>query len=115
MEFLLKIAISAAIVAAVATAAQRSTLFGALVASLPLTSILALIWLYHDTKDSARVAALSMGIFWLVIPSLVLFVVLASALKRGFTFYPSLAIAGVSTLAAYGVMTLILSRFGIRA
>lgn len=90
-------------------------MFGALVASLPLTSILALVWLYHDTGDSARVAALSMSIFWLVIPSLVLFVVLAFAIKRGVALYPSLALASVSTLAAYGVMTLILSRFGIRA
>lgn len=115
METILKIAISAAIVAAVAFAAKRSSWFGALVASLPLTSLLAMIWLYTDTKDAERVAALSMGIFWLVIPSLALFVVLALLLRRGIGFYPSLLGACLTTVVAYGAMSWLLARFGIRA
>jgi hypothetical protein len=115
METVLKIGMSAALIAAVALAAKRSTWFGALVASLPLTSLLAMIWLYTDTKDTERVAALSMGIFWLVIPSLALFVVLALLLRKGIGFYPSLLAACITTVAAYGAMSWLLARFGIRA
>jgi ABC-type dipeptide/oligopeptide/nickel transport system permease subunit len=115
METIFKIALAALIVAAVALTAKRSSLFGALVASLPLTSILAMIWLYQDTRDADRVAALAMNIFWLVIPSLVLFIVLASLLRKGVAFYPSLLAASVSTVIAYGAMSWLISRFDIRA
>jgi hypothetical protein len=115
METIIKIILAAALVTAVALTAKRSSWFGALVASLPLTSILAMVWLYQDTKDAERIAALSMNIFWLVIPSLALFVVLASLLRKGVAFYPSLIVACITTAAAYGAMSWLLARFGIRA
>jgi hypothetical protein len=114
METVVKIALAAAIVTAVAFASKRSSWFGALVASVPLTSLLAMIWLYTDTKDVERVAGLSMGIFWLVIPSLALFVVLALLLRKGVGFYPSLLAACLTTVVAYAAMSWMLSRFGIR-
>ena len=83
MYLLLKSLLSGAIIAAVSEIARRSTLFGALVASLPLTSVLAMIWLYHESHDTSRVAALSGEIFWLVLPSLVLFLVLCPGSSDG--------------------------------
>src|SRR5262245_60229325 len=76
MYLLLKFVLSAAIVVAVSEIARRSTFIGALVASLPLTSVLAMIWLYHEGGDASRVAGLSREVFWLVLPSLLLFVTL---------------------------------------
>ncbi len=83
MYLLLKSLLSGAIIAAVSEIARRSTLFGALVAFLPLTSVLAMIWLYHESHDTSRVAALSGEIFWLVLPSLALFLVLPWLIRRG--------------------------------
>jgi hypothetical protein len=115
MYLAFKVLLSALIVAAVSEIAKRSTSMGALLASLPLTSLLAMIWLYQDTKDASRVAELSGGIFWLVLPSLLLFIVLPLLVRRGMSFYPALALSAACTVAGYAVMSLTLHRFGIRA
>lgn len=109
----LKFVISAAIVVAVSEVARRSSLFGALVASLPLTSLLAFVWLYRDTGDVTQIAALSGSIFWLVLPSLLLFVLLPVLLRAGIGFGLSLLIACAATAAAYGLTVILLRRFGI--
>lgn len=114
MYLILKYALSAGVVVAVSELARRSTLLGALLASLPLTSVLAMLWLYHDTGDAQRIAALSSGIFWLVLPSLVLFIALPALLRAGAGFYPALAAACLLTVLAYGAMGWLLPRFGIQ-
>ena len=111
---IIKFGLSAAILVAVSEIAKRSSLLGGLLASLPLTSLLAFIWLWQDTRDDAKVAALSTNILWLVLPSLVLFVVLPALLKRGIHFYPALGLAVAAMLASYGVMLALLGKFGIK-
>ena len=107
-QFLLKIAVSALIIAAASELARRQAWFGALVASLPLTSILAMIWLWRDGTEPAQIAAFATGIFWLVIPSLLLFVVLPLMLRSGFGFWISLGAGCAATLAGYAVTLLAL-------
>lgn len=114
MYLLLKFVLSAAIVVAVSEIARRTTLLGALLASLPLTSLLAMIWLYHESNDVARVAALSAEIFWLVLPSLLLFLVLPWLIRRGVPFYLSLVLAIGGMALGYGLMLVVLQRVGIR-
>ena len=109
----LKLVISALIILAVSEISKRSSFIGGLVASLPLVSVLAMIWLYRDTNDVAKVAALSMNIFWLVLPSLVLFVMLPALLKRQVHFYPALGLSILAMLVAYGLMVLVLKKAGI--
>lgn len=108
-----KVMLTAVIVVAIAEIAKRSTLFGALVASLPLTSLLAFIWIYVETQDVEKVAALSSSIFWYVLPSLVLFVAFPQLIAQGWTFWASLAVSIGLTAAAYAVMLALLSRAGI--
>src|SRR5690606_1000312 len=79
VQFLLKIAITVALVLLASALARRQGWLGALVASLPVTSLLVLAWLYHDTRDPKQVADLAMGIFWFVLGSLPFFVALALA------------------------------------
>src|SRR5689334_20187294 len=97
----LKTLVSALIIVAVSELAKRSTLIGALIASLPLTSLLAFVWLYRDTHDSARIASLSLDVFWLVIPSLALFLVLAWLIRAGWSFWLSFTAAIAATVLAY--------------
>jgi hypothetical protein len=99
--YVLKIAVTALVVVAVSEIAKRSTAWAALLASLPLTSVLAFIWLYLDTNDTERVAALAQGVLWLVVPSLVLFLVLPPMLRAGWGFWVSLLLSCVATAAAY--------------
>ena len=72
----IKVLLTAVLVVAISEAAKRSTLFGGILASLPLTSLLAFIWLYGETGDTGKIASLSVSIFWYVLPSLVLFIAL---------------------------------------
>ena len=113
-QYALKIALSALILVAVAEIAKRSSFWAAALASLPLTSLLAFVWLYLDTGDVQRVAALAGGIFWLVLPSLLLFVLLPLLLRNGLGFWLSLAISSAATALAYLGMVRLLGLFGIR-
>jgi hypothetical protein len=109
----IKVGLTAILVVAASDAAKRSTLIGAVLASLPLISVLAMIWLYVDTRDAEKVAAFATGIFWLVLPSLVLFVTLPLLLRGGMGFYPSLALSVALTVAAYFAMVYGLRLVGI--
>ena len=111
---ILKFALSAAVLVAVSEISKRSSFMGGWVASLPLTSLLAMMWLWRDTHDSGKIAALSTSIFWLVLPSLVLFVVLPVLLKRGVAFWPSLGASVVAMLACYGIMVWALKTAGLQ-
>jgi hypothetical protein len=99
----LKFGLSAAALVVVSEIAKRSSIWAALVASLPLTSLLAFVWLYIDTKDTQKIATLSTDIFWLVIPSLALFPVLAVLLRSGVSFWWAMAGAIAATLLAYAI------------
>ena len=78
----LKVVLTSVLVVAVSEAGKRNTFLAAILASLPLVSVLAMIWLYVDTRDVEKVASLASGIFWLVLPSLVLFVTLPPSPAR---------------------------------
>lgn len=113
-QYLIKLIVSAGIIAAVSEISKRSAFIGGLLASLPLVSFLGMLWLYRDTKDPAKVAELSISIFWLVLPSLAFFIAFPAFLKNGIKFYSSFALATLIMLACYGAMLLFLKRLGIR-
>jgi hypothetical protein len=112
-QFWIKTFISALMIAGISELGKRSPLMGGLLASLPLTSLLAFIWLYTETRNPANVAQLSISILWLVLPSLLLFLALPFLLKRQMPFYPALILSCVLTTLAYGAMLAALKRFGI--
>lgn len=108
-----KLILSAAIIVIVSEVAKTSAGLGALIKSLPLVSILAMIWLYVDTHDNAKIAELSIATFWLVLPTLPMFLVLPALLKSGVGFYLSLTLSALVMVACYAVAVPILARFGI--
>ena len=111
---ILKFAISAAVLVAVSEISKRNSFAGGLLASLPLTSLLAFLWLWRDTHDSAKISALSTSILWLVLPSLSFFIALPLFLKKGVAFHPALGASIVVMLACYGGMVLVLGKLGIK-
>jgi hypothetical protein len=111
---LIKAALSGIIVMAVAEVARRSPGVGGLIASLPLVSILAMIWPWQDTADTERVAAQSEATFWFVLPSLPMFLVLPAMLRHGLGFWPALALLCLLTMDLYWFTIWALARFGIR-
>lgn len=103
MYFLFKTLLTALVVAAVSEIARRYSLFAAAIASLPLTSILAMIWLWHDTHDPQKIIDLSHGIFWMIIPSLVFFLALPWLLEAGLRFPLAMLIACALMSVGYGL------------
>ena len=93
---------SGAVIVTASEIAKRSAVFGALVISLPLASIMSMTWLYNDTEDTAQVADFAESILWLVIPSMLLFLILPFLLRRGWGFEVSMALGIVATIVAYG-------------
>lgn len=113
LYYAIKVIISSLLIVLVSEVSKRSTFFGSVFASVPLVSILAFLWLYIDTKDKAKVAELSRGIFWLVIPSLSMFILLPILLKK-MGFYPALAISVVLMVLFYFIMIFLLDKIGIK-
>lgn len=94
--------------------ASAVPLWGAVLASLPLTSVLAFVWLYRATGNNEAIASLSHGIFWLVLASLPLFLMLPILLKNGAGFWAALGVSCVATAALYFGLVWVLERIGVR-
>jgi len=109
----LKALLSGVIIALVSEIAKRSPGFAALVASLPLVSVLGMLWLWCDTSDPERMAAHAGATFWYVLPSLPMFLLIPFLLKRGVTFYPALAAGCALTVVLYLAMVWAAPRFGL--
>lgn len=110
----IKAAISGLIIAAVSEIAKRSPGFGALIVSLPLLSILAMVWLWRDTGDATRLAAHAEATFWYVLPSLPMFLLIPALLRNGAGFWVALVAGCALTIALYLIMIAVAPRFGIR-
>ncbi|MEM0967040.1 MAG: DUF3147 family protein [Verrucomicrobiota bacterium] len=108
--FLTKVIISALVVAVVSEVAKKSGLLGALIASIPLTSLLAIIWLYLDTGNTKQIASLATGILWLILPSCLFFFALPLLLRSGLNFWISLFISCATTALAYAFTLWILQK-----
>jgi hypothetical protein len=111
--YAIKILISASLIVLISEIAKRSTGFAALVASLPLTSLLAFVWLGVEGAEPEKIAELSSQIFWLIVPSLVLFPLLAVLLRAGTNLWVSLAVASAATALAYLALLPVLKKFGL--
>jgi hypothetical protein len=107
-----KAAISGILVALSAEVARRYTGVGALIASLPLVSVLGMIWLWRDTNDPERLASYASATLWYVAPSLPMFVVIPMLLRAGVGFWVSLAIGCAVTMVLYAITVWIAARFG---
>src|SRR3954469_16508281 len=111
---IIKTLLSAMIITMVSEIAKRSPAFAALIASLPLVSVLGMIWIYNETNDIPRLAAHAESTFWFVLPSLPMFLVLPLMLRHGVGFYIALALNCAMTAALYFAMIKIGAHFGLK-
>ena len=110
---LLKAVVSGIVIALVSTIARRSPAFGALVASLPLVSILGMLWLWGETGDPVRMEAHVGATFWYVLPSLPMFLLIPATMRAGVPFLPSLGLGCLLTVALYAAVVWLGPRIGI--
>lgn len=109
-----KALISGILIAAASEVAKRFPGFGALIASLPLVSVLGMIWLWRDKPDAENMAAHAGATFWYVIPSLPMFLLIPALLRSGLPFWLALTLGCILTIVLYLAMTLLAPRFGLR-
>ncbi|WP_243345418.1 DUF3147 family protein [Parabacteroides sp. FAFU027] len=114
IRILIKIIITALLVTGISEVGKRFSTAGAILASLPLTSLLAIIWMYLDTKDTVAIGQFSWSIFWIVTPSLVFFIALPLLLKSGLNFWLSLGLTCVITALFYFLFIYIIRKVGIQ-
>ncbi|MCJ8346732.1 DUF3147 family protein [bacterium] len=115
MFIALKFIITAALIVAISEVSKKSVLMGGLMASLPLVSLLSLVWLYMENKDLQQTSQFSYSVFFMVIPSLPMFLIFPWLLKKTEgSFYISLTIACLLTIALYNLMLYLLPKFGIQ-
>jgi hypothetical protein len=110
----IKAALSGILIAVISEVAKRYPGFGGLIASLPLVSVLGMIWLWRDKPDALNMAAHAEATFWFVIPSLPMFLLIPVMLKNGFGFWLSLAAGCFVTVALYSIMVWAGPRLGLR-
>ncbi|HZP69047.1 MAG TPA: DUF3147 family protein [Pseudolabrys sp.] len=113
LYLVIKAALSGIIIAIVSEVARRSPTLGALIVSLPLVSILGILWLWHDTGDAERIAAHAQSTFWYVLPTLPMFLVMPAMLRHGIGFWPTLAVCCTLTFAFYLTTIWVLQKFGV--
>jgi len=111
--FVLKAALSGLLIAAISEIARRSPGVAAIVASLPLVSIIAMIWLWRDTGETERLAAHAEATFWYVLPSLPMFLLMPWLLRAGYGFWTALAAGMALTVALYLVLVWLAPRFNL--
>ena len=112
--YLVKVVLSAILIVLISEISKKLPLLGSLIASLPLISVIGMIWMYGEKTDSEKIASHSEGTFWYVLPSLPLFLVLPWLLRKwGMSFPIALGIGVVLTGVLYLLMTRILAKFGM--
>lgn len=114
LYLLIKAALSGIIIAIVSEVAKRNPGFGALIASLPLVSLLGMIWLWHDKPDIENMAAHVEATFWFVLPSLPMFLLIPLLLRHGVSFWLALAVGCALTVMLYLLTTWIGPKVGLR-
>lgn len=114
LYLILKAAISGIVIAAASELARRQPTIGALVVSLPLVSILAMLWLWQDRPDAANMADFVQSTLWFSLISMPMFLIIPALLRHGFGFWASLLVGIAATALLYGLFVWSAPRLGLR-
>jgi hypothetical protein len=113
LYLIVKSALSGIIIMMVSEIARRSPALGGLIASLPLISILGIIWLWRDTGDIERIATHAESTFWFVLPSLPMFLFFPFLLRHEIQFWIALCSSCFLTIILYLITLWLLPKVGI--
>ena len=112
--FAVRAILSGIIIALIAVIGRKAPAAGALIASLPLISVIGMIWLWRDTTDPLLIASHAEATFWYVLPSLPMFLLMPCLLRSGYSFWVALASGVAVTIMLYLATIVIAARFGVR-
>jgi hypothetical protein len=108
-----KLLLSALIIVLVTKVQLVSDRLSALLIALPLTSLVAMAWMHHAGQSSERLANHAEGTFWFVLPTLPMFLIIPWMLRNGWSFWATIAVNCLLTVAFFWITVIVLRRFGI--
>ena len=111
--YIIKIVITASIIVVVSEISKRIPLLGSMIASLPLVSVLGMIWIFQETKETQKLITHAEGTFWYVLQSLPMFLLMPWMMRKGVSFYLTLTVGILLTVLLYLIMTKLLARMGM--
>jgi uncharacterized membrane protein (GlpM family) len=95
-----KYLITAGLVVLISELAKRSDKLGALIAALPLVTVLTLFWLYFENQSPEKIANHAYYTFWYVIPTLPMFLVFPWLLAK-FGFWDAMGLSVLLTCVCF--------------
>ena len=111
-----KILLTAVIIFSIAQISERSTLMAAVLASIPIVSVLSMMMMFHEGQTAMEISGFARDIVWLLIPSLLIFIVMPWLIEsRSWDFYPALAAGLACTVTGYFLMVRAMEKFGLSA
>lgn len=113
IRFIIKVLLTSIVIVTISEVGKRNSIMAAVYASLPLTTILAMVWLYIDSSDVQKVSSLSWNVLIAVIPSHIFLIAFPLLVKAGVNFWISLSISMVVTALAYWIYVIALKHFGV--
>ncbi|GET22465.1 hypothetical protein JCM18694_27110 [Prolixibacter denitrificans] len=113
LRYIIKVLLTSILIVTISEVGKRNSIMAAIYASLPLTTFLAMIWLYLDTHDVGKVVSLSWNVLLAVIPSYVFLISFPLLVKSGLSFWIALFLSVVFTALAYWLYVMTLKYFGI--
>jgi len=113
MLTLVKIIVNVALITGITEVVKRNIIAAALLGALPIVSIISMIWMHVEGQEVEKISDYSTATFWLVLPTLPMFLVFPALVKGGLAFWPALTISVVSMLLLYGLLVLLLKATGL--
>ena len=111
-----KILLTALIIFSIAQVSERRTLMAAVLASIPIVSVLSMMMMFHEGQSALEISAFARDLVWLLIPSLLMFIVIPWLIEsRSWDFYPALAAGLACTVSGYFLMVQAMEKFGLSA
>lgn len=110
MLIVVKILVNVLLITGITELTKRNVIVAALIGALPIVTVLAMIWMHVEGQEERKIAEYSMATFWLVLPTLPMFVVYPWLFSRGISFWPALGISIVIMLVLYGALAYFLPK-----
>jgi hypothetical protein len=113
LMIVVKYLVTAGIVVAVSEIAKRTDKVGALIASLPMVTVMVMFWLWFEDQPTEKIANHAWYTFWYVIPTMPMFLLVPWMLQRGINFWLTMLAGMILTCCCFLLATVILRRWGI--
>jgi hypothetical protein len=111
MQYFVKILIILILIISITEVSKRNQLAGAILASLPITSLIAILWLHYENNSPEIIINLCKDIFWMVLPSLLFFWAFPELLKKNYSFASAFSLSVFITTSAYLLLMKIIQHY----